>query len=255
MDLVFKALADPTRRTCWTSSTSATARPWVALRGAPSLHGAPVGHPAPGRARGRQPRSARCGGAGRSCTTSTRSPSTSLQARWIAKYEEPRLDALATVKRRAEDGMDRPSYVYVTYIEATPEAVWTALTDADLSAEYWGHRNESTWEVGAEWNHVRADGSGRRRRRRHGRRGRPAPAPGDHLVGPGRREAGDDLDGDLRDPRRSARSCGSPSPTRTWPPTTRRDAADGWPGGAVEPQVVPGDRQPDAGTAPWSGHR
>ena len=30
-------------------------------------------------------------------------------------------------------------FEYVTYIEATPEKVWHALTDADLSAEYWGH--------------------------------------------------------------------------------------------------------------------
>lgn len=82
-----------------------------------------------------------------------------VQVRWIDKFEAPRLDALAAVKRRAE-AMDRPSYVYVTFIEATPEAVWKALTDADLTAAYWGHRNESTWHVGEIWTHVRLDGSG-----------------------------------------------------------------------------------------------
>jgi uncharacterized protein YndB with AHSA1/START domain len=50
--------------------------------------------------------------------------------------------------------------VYVTYIQATPEAVWDALTDPDTSAAYWGHRNESDWQPGSTWAHVRNDGSG-----------------------------------------------------------------------------------------------
>jgi uncharacterized protein YndB with AHSA1/START domain/DNA-binding transcriptional ArsR family regulator len=84
-----------------------------------------------------------------------------LQARWIAPFEQPRLDALATVKQRAEGVvMSRPSFVYVTYIESTPELVWEALTDADVTASYWGHRNESDWEAGSGWAHVRTDGSG-----------------------------------------------------------------------------------------------
>ena len=53
-----------------------------------------------------------------------------------------------------------PTYVYVTYIRATPEQVWEALTDADLTARYWGHRNESDWQPGSVWRHVRTDGSG-----------------------------------------------------------------------------------------------
>ena len=55
---------------------------------------------------------------------------------------------------------ERPAYVYVTYIKATPEQVWRALTDADLTARYWGHRNESDWQPGSTWQHVRTDGSG-----------------------------------------------------------------------------------------------
>ncbi|WP_425546600.1 ArsR/SmtB family transcription factor [Amycolatopsis minnesotensis] len=84
-----------------------------------------------------------------------------IQERWIDKYERPRLRALSTLKNRAEDLMaDRPSFVYVTYIESTPEKVWQALTDADLTAEYWGHRNVSAWQPGAAWEHQRTDGSG-----------------------------------------------------------------------------------------------
>jgi uncharacterized protein YndB with AHSA1/START domain/DNA-binding transcriptional ArsR family regulator len=83
-----------------------------------------------------------------------------IQERWIDKFERPRLRALQAIKRRAEDPMvDRPSYRYVTYIEATAERVWQALTDADLTASYWGHRNVSDWRVGSSWSHRRTDGS------------------------------------------------------------------------------------------------
>ncbi|MEV6488211.1 metalloregulator ArsR/SmtB family transcription factor [Actinoplanes sp. NPDC051633] len=88
-------------------------------------------------------------------------PLQEMQERWIDKFERPRLRAVSDIKRRAETTMsDRPTYVYTTYIESTPEKVWQALTDADLTADYWGHRNESDWQVGSTWRHVRTDGSG-----------------------------------------------------------------------------------------------
>ena len=85
-----------------------------------------------------------------------------IQARWIDKFERPRLRALSAVKRRAEENamVDKPTFVYVTYIQCTPEQLWHALTDADLSAEYWGHRNVSDWQAGSKWEHQRTDGSG-----------------------------------------------------------------------------------------------
>ena len=37
--------------------------------------------------------------------------------------------------------MSNPSFVYVTYIRATPDKVWEALTKADLTEKYWfGYR-------------------------------------------------------------------------------------------------------------------
>ena len=54
---------------------------------------------------------------------------------------------------------DKPTFVYVIYIESTPEAVWHALTDADVTAEYWGHSNVSDWKVGSRWEHQRTDGT------------------------------------------------------------------------------------------------
>ncbi|WP_306215532.1 ArsR/SmtB family transcription factor [Actinoplanes sp. RD1] len=84
-----------------------------------------------------------------------------VQERWIDKFEQPRLRVLSAVKRRAEaDVSDRPTYVYTTYIESTPEKVWHALTDADLTARFWGHANVSDWEPGSRWEHRRTDGSG-----------------------------------------------------------------------------------------------
>ncbi len=32
---------------------------------------------------------------------------------------------------------DKPAFAYVTHIESTPEKVWDALTDADLTAASW----------------------------------------------------------------------------------------------------------------------
>jgi uncharacterized protein YndB with AHSA1/START domain/DNA-binding transcriptional ArsR family regulator len=89
-------------------------------------------------------------------------PLQEIQERWIDKFERPRLRALSAVKHAAEEQhmSERPTYVYVTYIKATPEQVWHALTDADLTARYWGHSNVSDWQAGSQWRHVRTDGSG-----------------------------------------------------------------------------------------------
>ncbi len=89
-------------------------------------------------------------------------PLWSVSERWIERFERPRLRTLSTIKRRAEEEpmAERPTFVYVTYIESSPERVWEALTDADLTAEYWGHSNVSDWQAGSSWEHRRVDGSG-----------------------------------------------------------------------------------------------
>ncbi|WP_416975890.1 SRPBCC domain-containing protein [Streptomyces sp. 4F14] len=51
-------------------------------------------------------------------------------------------------------------YTYVLYVGARAEQVWDALTDAELTAAYWGHGNVSDWVEGSRWEHVRTDGSG-----------------------------------------------------------------------------------------------
>jgi uncharacterized protein YndB with AHSA1/START domain/DNA-binding transcriptional ArsR family regulator len=85
-----------------------------------------------------------------------------IQERWIEKFERRRLRVLSNIKHQAEEGImaSRPSYVYVTYIESSPERVWQALTDPELTGQYWGHSNVSDWQPGSAWEHRRVDGSG-----------------------------------------------------------------------------------------------
>ncbi len=86
--------------------------------------------------------------------------------RWISAFDRPRLETISAIRHQAEEyAMTErpapvPSYVYVTYIRASADQVWRALTDADLTARYWGHANVSDWQAGSPWEHRRADGSG-----------------------------------------------------------------------------------------------
>jgi uncharacterized protein YndB with AHSA1/START domain len=57
--------------------------------------------------------------------------------------------------------MDKPRFVYVIYVSATPEKVWNALIDSELTRRYWQHENVSDWKPGSRWEHRRSDGSGR----------------------------------------------------------------------------------------------
>jgi uncharacterized protein YndB with AHSA1/START domain/DNA-binding transcriptional ArsR family regulator len=87
-----------------------------------------------------------------------------IEERWISGFDKPRLQAINAIKNQAEEyamtPTSVPTYVYVTYIRASAEQVWQALTDADLTARYWGHANVSDWQPGSSWEHQRADGSG-----------------------------------------------------------------------------------------------
>jgi uncharacterized protein YndB with AHSA1/START domain/DNA-binding transcriptional ArsR family regulator len=91
-------------------------------------------------------------------------PIQEIERRWISVFDRPRLAALSAIKDQAEEyamtDPPVPDYVYVTYIRARPEQVWRALTDADLTARYWGHANVSDWQPGSTWEHRRVDGSG-----------------------------------------------------------------------------------------------
>lgn len=47
--------------------------------------------------------------------------------------------------------MSKPKFVYVIYIAASPEKVWQALTDPDITEKYWfGYRVAASGGVGAD---------------------------------------------------------------------------------------------------------
>ena len=52
------------------------------------------------------------------------------------------------------------TFEQVTFIRATPDQVWDALTSEQQTADFWGHSNLSDWAVGSRWEHLRTDGSG-----------------------------------------------------------------------------------------------
>ncbi|UPK36736.1 SRPBCC family protein [Bradyrhizobium sp. 186] len=46
--------------------------------------------------------------------------------------------------------MSRPEFVYVTYIETTPEKLWEALTNSAFTRQYWFDTEvHSDWKVGS----------------------------------------------------------------------------------------------------------
>lgn len=50
--------------------------------------------------------------------------------------------------------MSKPEYIYVIYIQTTPEKVWDAIQNPELTKDYWGRRrNRSDWKVGSTWRH------------------------------------------------------------------------------------------------------
>jgi uncharacterized protein YndB with AHSA1/START domain len=63
--------------------------------------------------------------------------------------------------------MKKPDYVYVSYIQTTPEKLWRALIDTDLMREWWvdpgagcARVNVSDWQPGSRWEHRRVDAAG-----------------------------------------------------------------------------------------------
>lgn len=49
--------------------------------------------------------------------------------------------------------MDKPQFVYVTYIATSPEKLWDALLDPGMTEKYWQHENVSDWRPGSRWEH------------------------------------------------------------------------------------------------------
>ncbi|MGZ4166771.1 MAG: ArsR/SmtB family transcription factor [Solirubrobacteraceae bacterium] len=82
-------------------------------------------------------------------------PINDISERWIDRYEQERIHALSDLKRALETPtMDKPSFVYTTYIQTTPERLWEALTSPAFTQRYWTAAFQTDWKPGSEmvWN-------------------------------------------------------------------------------------------------------
>jgi uncharacterized protein YndB with AHSA1/START domain/DNA-binding transcriptional ArsR family regulator len=78
-------------------------------------------------------------------------PINAIGERWIDRYDRERVRALADLKTALEETpMQKPQFVYTTYIKATPEQLWQALTDPAFTRRYWGATFASDWKAGSQ---------------------------------------------------------------------------------------------------------
>ena len=78
--------------------------------------------------------------------------------RWVSKYAQPWAAALSGLKKRIEE--DTMEKVYEIYIKTTPERLWEAITDGGLRAKYnFGLGIVSDWTPGSHYA-LRPSGAG-----------------------------------------------------------------------------------------------
>ena len=77
-------------------------------------------------------------------------PINEISERWIDRYDRDRVRALADLKRALEDPVEKPAFVYTTYIRTTPERLFRALTEPEFTRRYWRTWFETEWRAGAE---------------------------------------------------------------------------------------------------------
>ncbi len=79
-------------------------------------------------------------------------PVNAIAERWIEQFSRERVRALADLKRALENApMERPGFVYTTYIKTTPQRLWQALTEPAFCRRYLGHAIESDWRAGSTY--------------------------------------------------------------------------------------------------------
>ncbi len=78
--------------------------------------------------------------------------------RWVSKYSEPWATALSGLKQRLEATME---HVFEIYIKTSPERLWEAITDSELRQKYnFGVGVDSDWTTGSHYEGVHAMASG-----------------------------------------------------------------------------------------------
>jgi len=70
-----------------------------------------------------------------------------IHDRWVSKYAEPWTAALSDIKNRLERPVEK---IFEIYIRTTPERLWEAITDPDIRRKYnFGAVVDSDWTVGS----------------------------------------------------------------------------------------------------------
>ncbi|MDX6689623.1 MAG: hypothetical protein QOG15_1080 [Solirubrobacteraceae bacterium] len=77
--------------------------------------------------------------------------------RWVSKYAEPWAATLTGLKRDLEEGnMEK---VFEIYIKTTPERLWEAITDSEMRAKYtFGVGISSDWTPGSDYQATHPNG-------------------------------------------------------------------------------------------------
>jgi uncharacterized protein YndB with AHSA1/START domain len=69
--------------------------------------------------------------------------------RWVSKYTEAWTAGLVGLKKELENAMEK---VFEIYIRTTPERLWEAITDPDTRGRFhFGNRVESDWAAGSSY--------------------------------------------------------------------------------------------------------
>jgi uncharacterized protein YndB with AHSA1/START domain len=83
-----------------------------------------------------------------------------IHDRWISRYAEPLVARMSALKARLEDqpmGV-APRHVYEVYIKTTPERLWRAITDpAETQLYYYHTKVRSDWKPGSRMVYLDGD--------------------------------------------------------------------------------------------------
>jgi uncharacterized protein YndB with AHSA1/START domain len=147
MDVVFRALADPTRRSLLdelfredgqTLSALERRLPMTRFGVMKHLKQLEEAHLVVTRRRGRE-----------KLHFLNPVPIRLVHDRWVSKYAEPWTAALSDIKSRLESPMEK---VFEIYIRTTPERLWEAITDPEIRSKYnFGARILSDWKPGSRY--------------------------------------------------------------------------------------------------------
>jgi len=148
MDEVFKALADPTRRTLLDALYEEDGQTLTALEQRVAMTRFGVmkhlkvleeAHLVVTRRRGRE-----------KLHFLNPVPIRLVHDRWVSKYAEPWAATLTGLKRHMEE--DVMEKIYEIYIKTTPERLWEAITDPEQRRKYsFGVAPDTDWTVGSTY--------------------------------------------------------------------------------------------------------